>query len=330
MKLGFIGLGRMGKAMVLHLLEEGVDVVAFNRSKEKTKELVISHQSLVIGKKNNDQRPKTKDKELGHLYPAYSIEELIRYLESPRLIWLMVPSGGPVDEMIKKLIAAGITKDDIVIDGGNSFYKDSIRRYHYLLDKEVNFLDVGTSGGLEGARNGACLMVGGDKTVYNRVRPYFEAMGQVGGVGYFGPSGAGHFVKMIHNAIEYGMMGAIAEGFNLVRSKQFAVGSNSEFKIDLAKLAKVWANGSIISGLLMNMAAQAFDKDPELNAISGEVPKGETEAEMEWLASTGISHPVIAQARIERVQTRSKPSFIGKVIAALRNEFGGHEVKKSV
>lgn len=172
-------------------------------------------------------------------------------------------------------------------------------------------------------------MVGGEEEIYEQVRPVLEKIATKDGLGYFGPSGAGHYVKMIHNAIEYGMMGAIAEGFNLINENEFGLKAHQPLadKVDLAILAKVWAHGSIVSGLLMNKAQSAFEKDPELDTIAGEVPRGETEAEMEWLESTGIHHPVIREARLERVETRTKPSFIGKVIAALRREFGGHAVK---
>lgn len=348
----------MGKNITLHLLEQGVEVVAYNRSQDDIDEVVAKG---AIG--------------------AFTLAEILSKFTEQMVVLLFVPSGSPVDEVLfgasswrdpdlvgrpivspnrsgdtigyrptkqgssfphdnNKGLAEILPKGSIIIDGGNSFYKDSQRRYRQLKEKGLLFLDMGTSGGLDGARNGACLMVGGDEAVYQQVRPVLEKIAIKNGLGYFGPSGAGHFVKMVHNAIEYGMMGAIAEGFNLVRSspfgsvqgRQFAVRSSEEvdkeFTIDLAKLARVWAHGSIISGLLMDKMVQAFAKDPKLSEVAGEVPRGETEVEMEWLEATEIDHPVIQQARKERVETRTKPSFIGKVIAALRREFGGHAVKK--
>ena len=325
MSVVIIGLGRMGKNITLHLLEQGVNVVAYNRSRDDVDEVV---KFGAVG--------------------AYTLGEITqKILENPIITILFVPSGNPVDEVLfgvrgrndslekdnpRTIVQKGLVDilpvGSIIIDGGNSFYKDSQRRYQQVKVKGIHFLDMGTSGGLEGARNGACLMVGGDKEVFEQVRPVLEKIAMPEGVDYFGPSGAGHFVKMVHNAVEYGMMGAIAEGFNLVRSWQFTVNS-SKFEVDLAKLAKVWAHGSIVSGLLMDKTASAFAKDPSLNSITGEVPRGETEGEMEWLETLGLSMPVIASARKERVETRTKPSFTGKVIAALRKEFGGHKVKES-
>lgn len=323
-----VGLGRMGKNITLHLLEQGVGVVAYNRSRDDVDEMV---KHGAIG--------------------AYRLSEIPAKFTEKIVVLVFVPSGSPVDEVlfgvrgkpsqlerdqpreqVGKGLADLLPKGSIIIDGGNSFYKDSQRRYRLLKKKGIHFLDMGTSGGLEGARNGACLMVGGDEEVYVRVEPLLSKIATKDGIGYFGPSGVGHFIKMVHNAIEYGMMGAIAEGFELVHSLQIAVSSNNdktkEFQIDLAKLAKVWAHGSIVSGLLMDKAATAFTKDPALATIKGEVPRGETEGEIEWLETTGVPHPVIQAARQERVETRKKPSFIGQVIAALRREFGGHSIMK--
>jgi len=313
MQLGFVGLGRMGKAMVLHLLEEGVDVVAYNRTQQKL-ELLSSEI------KNQNAKIKIEEINIGKLIAAITIEELVKKLEKPRVIWLMVPQGAPVDEMIEKLLASGVTKDDILIDGGNSFYRDSIRRYDYLLEKQVNFLDVGTSGGLEGARNGACLMVGGDETIFNRVRPYFEAMGQAGGVGYFGPSGAGHFVKMVHNGIEYGMLQAIGEGFEIL--------AKGPYKLDLLQVADNWNKGSVVRGWLLQLLERALISDPNLGNTLGVVGGGKTG---EWMAAVakelGVDVELLESALKARKKSLVKPTFSGKVVAALRKEFGGHEVK---
>ncbi|RJR16605.1 6-phosphogluconate dehydrogenase (decarboxylating) [Candidatus Microgenomates bacterium] len=325
MNVGIIGLGRMGGSIALHLVEQGVHVVAYNRSREKVDEFAAAGGD-----------------------GAYSLNELSQKLGSDAVVFLFVPAGEVVDEMlfgsslssparsgihtdnsldsrlrgndkeIKGLVGL-LPKDVIIVDGGNSFFQDSQKRARLLKEKGFTFLDMGTSGGIDGARHGACLMVGGDEAVYKKIESVLSKIATKDGYGYVGTSGAGHFVKMVHNAVEYGMMGAIAEGFNHL--------SASPFRIDFKKVASIWAHGSIVSGHLMNMAERAFVKDAQLEQTPGEVPKGETEKEMEWLETQNLPMPVIAAARQERVDTRSKPSFIGRVIAALRHEFGGHKVK---
>lgn len=316
MQVAIVGLGKMGKNIALNLLGRGVSVVGFNRSRNDTDELV---EKGAVG-----------------VYTLAEIPE--KFVESPIVVMLFIPAGAPVDEILfgakahigpldhdggREQVQNGLVQilppGSIVIDGGNSFYKDSQKRYEELKKHQINFLDMGTSGGLEGARNGACLMVGGNREVYNQVAALLQKIATEKGLGYIGPSGAGHFVKMVHNAIEYGMMGAIAEGFNLVEA--------SEFKIDLAQLARVWAHGSIVSGLLMSKAVDALYRDPTLSQLDGQVPKGETESEMEWLGTIGVPQPVIQASLVQRKETRNKPSFIGKLLAALRREFGGHSVK---
>lgn len=323
MQIAIIGLGRMGKNICLNLLDQEGRVVAYNRSRDDVDEMVAKG---AIG--------------------AYSLTEMVQKLtDVPKIITMFVPAGAPVDEILfgarggggqpekdqlREQVASGLAAllppGSIIIDGGNSFYQDSQRRFRLLQSKNIHFLDMGTSGGLEGARGGACLMVGGDESVYKQVEPVLLKIATKDGLGYFGPSGAGHFVKMIHNAIEYGMMGAIAEGFNLAYS--FQPSADRSYKIDLAKLANVWAHGSIVSGLLMDKAAKVFTKDPKLESLAGEVPRGETEGEMEWLENLRLPMEVISAARKQRVATRTNPSFTGKVIAALRREFGGHAVRE--
>ncbi len=319
MQVAIVGLGRMGKNIALHLLEQGVSVVAYNRTKDDVDEVV---KAGAIG--------------------AYSLEEIPqKFTEQPIVAILYIPSGGPTEEVLfgvlenKGVVRKGLTdilpQGSIIIDGGNSFFKDSQRRGKIIAEKGLHFLDMGTSGGLEGARNGGCLMVGGNKLIYEQVEPLLAKIATKDGYGYFGPAGAGHFVKMIHNAVEYGMMGSIAEGLGIISNFQYPISNekdNNNFKFDLAKVAKVWAHGSIVSGLLMDKMAAALEKNPTLEGISGEVPRGETESEMEWVGKTGIPNPVIQQARLERVESRTKPSLIGKLIAALRREFGGHAVKE--
>lgn len=353
MKLGFIGLGRMGKAMVLHLLEKGVDVVVFNRSSEKTKELLekgakshpahdagSSKAKLLIRTAKGSARSLASARDdtfcNGKLAPTYNLSDFVHNLSTHRVIWLMVEHGKPVDEMINKLLEAGVTKGDIIIDGGNTFYKDSIRRYNSLKEKGIHYLDVGTSGGLEGARNGACLMVGGDLSIYNRVRPCFEAAACPGGYAYFGPAGAGHFVKMVHNGVEYGMLQAIGEGFEMLErgmpvTTPFARGTLAKtVKLDLHKVASNWIHGSVVRGWLMELLERALKNDPNLEKIEGVVGGGSTG---EWTVATAkelkVETPVIEQSLEARKKSLDKPTFSGKVVAALRREFGGHEIKKS-
>ena len=349
MKVAIIGLGRIGKNVCLHLLEQGVQVIAYNRSRDDVDEVVakgaVGAYSLEdILRKNNhaaldlSASPRDDNKIVVLLYvPAKVVDEVL-FGNSSASSWRESYSAGRPIGSQKDAIAT-LQHDEahglidilptgtIIIDGGNSFFKDSQRRYQQLKTKGLHFLDMGTSGGIEGARNGACLMVGGDKQIYEQVAPLLAKISTKDGYGYVGPSGAGHFVKMIHNAVEYGMMGAIAEGLGLLAGSGKGKGeSSAEFEFDLKKIAKIWAHGSIVSGHLMNMMRQALEKDPELKDLSGEVPKGETESEMEWLETLGQPMPVISAARQERVTSRKNPSFIGKVIAALRREFGGHSV----
>lgn len=333
MKLGFIGLGRMGREMVLRFLEQGIDVVVFNRSSKKTKELEKEYIGISIkyfGEKDKNSL-NTKYQPLntiGKLAPCYSISEFVSKLEQPRIAWLMVEHGKPVDEMIGKLLEAGIEKGDILIDGGNSFYKDSIRRYELLKSKGIHFLDVGTSGGLEGARHGACLMIGGDRTIYDKARPLFEAVACPGGYEYFGQAGAGHFVKMVHNGVEYGMLQAIGEGFEILEK--------GPYKLNLQKIAFNWMHGSVVRGWLMELLERALREDKGnrgnkgdwLDGISGVIGGGQTG---EWTKETaeelGVEIPVIKKSLEARKKSLDTPTFSGKVVAALRREFGGHEVK---
>lgn len=306
MNIGIIGLGRMGMALALHSLEGGFDLVAYNRSPAKTQML-------------QDQRSKFKDQNCGRLIVSSTINELVSNLETPRVILLMVPAGDVVDDMIKQLIDAGVSSGDTIIDGGNSFYKDSIRRYNELKGKGVHFVDMGTSGGLEGARHGACLTIGGDREVYERLEPFFKAIAIENGYGYMGPAGSGHFVKVTHNGIEYGMLQAIGEGF--------AVLEKGPYTLDYAQIAKIWSHGSVIRGWLMELAQKGFENDPKLEGIEGVVGGGETGR---WTVSTakeeGVAVPALEAAILAREGSVKCPNFAGKVIAAIRNAFGGHEV----
>ena len=293
MKIGFVGLGKMGFNMAQHLLECGHDLVLFDLS-------AVAVASLA---------------EKGGL-PAASLEELAGMLQSPRFIWLMVPAGDPVDTTLDTLIPL-LQPGDIIIDGGNSHYTDSVKRAARLNDKGIHFLDAGTSGGLEGARQGACMMVGGDRSAYDLVEPLLKDMCVENGYGYMGKAGSGHFAKMVHNGVEYGMMQAIGEGFDLLDS--------SGFDFNLEEVSRVWANGSVIRGWLMELVVRAFHKDPELGYLSGRIADS---GEGRWTVEAALEHevsiPVIAASLFNRYRSRSEENLSDRVVAALRYEFGGH------
>src|SRR3989344_7655968 len=233
----------------------------------------------------------------------------------------MVTAGKPVDAVIKELLPY-LKQNDIIIDGGNSFYKDSIRRYKFLKNKRIYFLDIGTSGGLSGARRGACLTIGGDKKIFRKIEPVCKAVSAKNGYAYVGNAGAGHFVKMVHNGIEYALLQAYGEGFELLFKGPYK-------NLDFQKISKTWKNGSIIRSYLIELAEQAFKKDSKLNKIEGVVGGGETG---QWTVDTANEFNVdvgtIKLALEERKKSQSSPRFAGKVVAALRNEFGGHEILK--
>jgi len=293
-EIGIIGLGRMGSNMVLNLLDKKWKVTGYNRSQKKTKELT---------KKS--------------MKPSFSLEEFSSKLPQKKVIWIMIKSGKPVDQIIKKLLPY-LRKGDIIIDGGNSFYENSIKRYKFFKKKGIHFIDCGVSGGLEGARKGACMMVGGEKKIFDHIKNLFKDLTVKDGFGYMGKPGAGHFVKGIHNAIEYGMMGALNEGFEALKRNKKKFGTN------LKEVAKVYNNGSIIEGRLTNWLYDAFKKPMYLDEISCEVPEGETEKEMKKLEKVGGKMPILRQAHLMRKRSR-KDGVCGQIISALRNEFGGHK-----
>ena len=298
MKIGFIGLGRMGFNIVLNLHDKKVPVVAYNRSPE----------------------PANQIKKYG-IDAAFSVEELLNKLPKQKIIWIMVTAGKPVDAVIEELVPY-LKKDDIIIDGGNSFYKDSVRRYKFLKSRKIHFVDIGTSGGLKGARHGACLTIGGDKKTFKKIEWVCKAASAKNGYAYVGNAGAGHFVKIVHNGIEYSMLQAYGDGFELL--------SKGPYKnLDLGKIAETWQNGSVIRSWLIELAANAFKKDGNLSKIEGVVGGGETG---QWAVNIAKEHKVqfesVRLALKLRKKSRKIPTFSGKVIAALRNEFGGHEVVK--
>ena len=294
MKLGFIGLGRMGSNMVLHLLEGGHEVVVYNRSPEPA----IALQKRGAGR-------------------AESPAELCAKLGTGKVVWLMVSAGKPVDEVISSLLPH-LSRGDILIDGGNSNYLDSVRRHAQLKGKGIGFLDVGTSGGLEGARNGACLTIGGEPALFRKLEPLFRSLAIKNGYLYAGRSGAGHYVKTVHNGMEYVMLQALGEGFETLEK--------SPYKPDLEKVAYVWSHGSVVRSWLLELAGRAFGKDAHLRKIEGVVGGGETGR---WAIAqarrAGARVPAMELALRERGRSARKPSFSGKVIAAVRNEFGGHQ-----
>lgn len=318
----------MGKAMVERLLETGTDVVVYNRSREKTDAFLKTwNESRIKNQELRENMNKSHDSSFmihdswGNLTGIDRLKDLVKSLPAPRIIWLMVPHGEPVDEMIGKLLEAGTGKGDIIIDGGNSFYEDSVRRYNSLKQKGIHFLDAGTSGGLEGARNGACLMIGGEKQIYEKVKPLFSALaGATGTETYFGPAGAGHFVKMVHNGVEYGMLEAIGEGFEVM--------ARGPYKLNLHDAAENWSKGSVVRGWLMNLLERALRDTSALVNTIGAIGGGETG---KWTVTTAKKYnarvPAIEASLGARKQSLEKPTISGKIISILRNQFGGHDIR---
>ena len=297
MELGMIGLGRMGANMTERLVRGGHRILTYDHSAEAIQRVV---NKGAVG--------------------MHSLADLVKQLSVPRAIWLMVPSGDAVDQTIEEL-RVNLNEGDIIIDGGNSNYKDSIRRAEMLKQHKLHFIDVGTSGGIWGLQNGYCLMAGGEKDIVSHLESVFLTLAPKDGYLHVGPNGAGHFVKMIHNGIEYGMMQAYGEGFELLKA--------SQFDIDLAKVSHLWNQGSVVRSWLLELCERAFDKDPKLDAIKGYV---EDSGEGRWTVieaiERGVAAPVLAHSLFARYASRQQDAFSNKVIAALRNEFGGHAIKK--
>ncbi len=297
MDVTMIGLGRMGMNMARRLLQGGHRVVAYNRTPNKTDRLV-------------------KEGAVG----AYSLEEAVNRLTPPRVVWVMLPAGPIVDEHIEQ-IKGLLSEGDIVIDGGNTNYHDDLRRAKNLAGKGIRFMDAGVSGGIWGLREGYCLMIGGDHEVYLALEPIFKTLSPVDGYLFCGPVGAGHFVKMVHNGIEYGMMEAYGEGFHILEASPYAD------NLDYAKVAHLWNRGSVIRSWLLELAESAFLKDRKLMDIRGYVEdSGEGRWTVQQAIDTGVSAPVITLSLMRRYQSREKDAFADKVVAALRREFGGHAV----
>ena len=290
MQVGMVGLGRMGANMAERLRSRDHDVIGYDRD------------------------PETSE--------VASLDELVERLEEPRTIWCMVPAGDPTEETIRAL-AELLDEGDLVVDGGNSYFRDSIRRAEELHGRGILFSDAGVSGGIWGLAEGYCLMVGGTDEAIERLEPALVALAQEGGYAHVGPVGAGHFVKMVHNGIEYGLLQAYGEGFQLLQA-------SSEFPdLDLSQVAEVWRHGSVVRSWLLDLSARALEQDPSLEGIRGYV---EDSGEGRWTVieavRSGVPVPAIADSLFARFDSRDDDPFAMKLIAALRQQFGGHGVKE--
>ncbi|MBX3189017.1 MAG: decarboxylating 6-phosphogluconate dehydrogenase [Labilithrix sp.] len=298
MQIAIVGLGRMGGNMVKRLLGGGHQVVAYDRDPAAVERVV-------------------KEGAVG----ASSLADVVAKLSAPRAVWVMVPSGKATQDTIDEL-AKTMSANDVVIDGGNSNFHDSIRHSEELAEKKIRFLDAGTSGGVWGLEVGYCLMIGGDKSAYDHILPALTTLAPKDGLGYFGKAGAGHFCKMVHNGIEYAMMQAYAEGFELMKA--------TDYDYDLKKVTSVWNHGSVVRSWLLELAERAFNKDPELAGLKAYVDdSGEGRWTVDEAVARAVPVPTIAASLFARFTSRQDNSFAMRVLAALRNEFGGHAVKKA-
>lgn len=299
MKIGMVGLGKMGGNMTTRLLRDGHEVVVFDRNADPVE------QAAAEG-----------------AVAAANLEDMFAQLEAPRVIWIMVPAGAPTDGVVRELEKL-LDPDDMIIDGGNSNYKESIERSTRLAEKGIFFVDVGTSGGVWGLSEGYSMMVGGDPTAINRLIPIFETLAPASdqGWGHVGPSGSGHFVKMIHNGIEYGMMQAYAEGFEVLSAKE-------EFELDLHQIAEIWRYGSVVRSWLLDLTAEALKEGPDLGGIQGWVAdSGEGRWTVAEAIDLDIPAPIMTLSLLMRFVSRQDESYAAKILAAMRNQFGGHAVK---
>jgi 6-phosphogluconate dehydrogenase len=297
MEIGFIGLGKMGMNMVTRLQRDRHRVVVYDRTAELIKQ---AEGQGCVG--------------------ASSLAELVSKLATPRALWVMVPSGAPTEETVQA-VAALLQAGDVIIDGGNTRFHDDVRRAAELKKKSIHYIDAGTSGGVWGLKLGYCLMIGGEKDVVMRLEPIFKTLAPENGWAYMGSHGAGHYVKMVHNGIEYSMMQGYAEGFELM--------SKSDYNLDLAKIADLWMHGSVVRSWLLELAVGALEQDPKLEGLKGYVPDS---GEGRWMILDAIEKdvpvPTLTTALFTRFRSRQEQSFAEKMLAALRNAFGGHAVRR--
>ncbi len=300
MRLGLIGLGRMGLNMSKRLIEGGHEVVVYNRSPEKIDEII-------------------KEGGIG----SVSLEDFIRKLYPERFVWLMLPSGDVTDEHIERLKGL-MSKGDVIIEGGNTYYKDDIRRAGELQKSGIHYLDAGVSGGIWGLKNGYCTMIGGERKIFEKLEPVFQTLAPAEGYLYCGATGAGHFVKMLHNGIEYALMEAYGEGFQILKASGYGNG------VELKNIARLWNSGSVIRSWLLELLESVFSRDPDLNNIKGYVEdSGEARWTVKEALELGVAADLIALSLFKRFNSRQKDVFADKITAALRNEFGGHALAKN-
>jgi 6-phosphogluconate dehydrogenase len=304
MHLGFIGLGRMGANMVRRLVRDGHEVVAYNRTVEKATELAAEERAA------------------GHdgITAAASVAELVATLQKPRVAWIMVPAGQATEDQIAELLEH-LEPGDTIVDGGNTNFHDDVRRHAALAEHGIRYVDAGVSGGIWGLRNGFCLMVGGEAEAVTPLEPIFRSLAPVDGYLHTGGPGSGHYVKMVHNGIEYGLMQAYAEGFEILHA--------SDYGLDLTKISDLWNHGSVVRSWLLELAADAFrNNGQDLEHLKGWVAdSGEGRWTLQEAIDRDVPTPVIALSLLTRFRSRQEDSYGAKVLAALRNEFGGHAVK---
>jgi len=297
MKIGFIGLGKMGGKMVERLLNHGHQVVVYNLTQKEIDEAAAKGAT-----------------------PAENLKDMVSKLEGRKIIWLMVPAGKPVDENVAELLTL-LKENDIIIDGGNSYWRETIKRGNIIAEKGIHYIDCGTSGGVWGLQNGYCLMYGGNKEACTFAEPIFQSLAPENGYAYCGESGAGHMVKMVHNGIEYGMMQAYAEGFEIMKK--------APYDIDLEKVSRVWMQGSVVRSWLLELIGNALKGNENLDGIKAYVADS---GEGRWTVQTAIDFDVpahvITSSLFTRFESRQEDSYAMKLLAALRNQFGGHEIKK--
>ncbi|MHC1712095.1 MAG: phosphogluconate dehydrogenase (NAD(+)-dependent, decarboxylating) [Solidesulfovibrio sp.] len=302
MKIGMVGLGRMGLNMAKRLVRGGIEVAAYNRTYEKAETFATEE-----GKNAS---------------AAETLAALVAGLTAPRIVWLMLPAGFPTDEHIDELLPL-LSPGDTIVDGGNTFFRDDLRRHATAAARGIHYCDAGVSGGIWGLSEGYCIMIGGEPEVVSPLKPALDVLTGPGGNLHTGPVGSGHYVKMVHNGIEYGMMQAYAEGFEILATSQFGT------DLDFPAVCDLWNHGSVVRSWLLELAQQAFTEDPRLESLEPYVDdSGEGRWTVNQAVENAVSAPVITLSLMERFRSRQKNSFQDRVLAALRNQFGGHAVKR--